>query len=46
MGHRGRQYYFAETTTPGHRIGQLKTGNGNTASWSLIPLTNSVSTGI
>jgi hypothetical protein len=46
MAHRGRQYFFAETTTPGHRIGQLKTGNGRTASWSLIPLTNSASGGI
>jgi hypothetical protein len=39
MGHRGRKYYFAETTTPGHRIGQLSTGS--TMWWSLIPLTNS-----
>ena len=46
MGHRGRKYYFAETTMPGHRIGQLKTGNGNTSSWSLIPLTNRAAGGI
>lgn len=36
--YRGVRYYFAETTSIGHRIGQLSSNWGGTDSWLVLPL--------
>lgn len=38
MTNNGQRYYFAETTAPGNRIGQLTSSQGSTSSWHLITL--------